>query len=633
MVANVFLIAGYCRRKNNSYGKKGETMSDSGANYMFSDIAHHWAKGCIVALAKRGLVGGYPNGTFRPLAVVSRAEFAVLVRRVFPELPIKRPAQSFPDVLAQYWANEAIAWASERGLFSGDESGRFLPQQTISRVQAVVVLTAALSAEQASEAMSSAESDKAEQQTEQLVEQTFTDAAAIPSYGRAAVGKAIAANLFESSLEPRALLPNQALTRGEAAALLCQALAIPAAELTEAATLTKALVQDKQTLFQQFIQQEKGFDAEKLAFLDRGIRNSPFRSQTSWASATFQRTGPKATALPLPLANAAPYPSRGDRPAMDATGLDFLASDLLSACVCVATTQADQIHARWLGREAFVNRQMWSATKFIPILNVIDQANGIAPRTPIEDCSIRRAGAKGFPFSVLASGIMSYDNRVATSNSLAAMFKRFNTPEGLEKWTSGLTGNQKLAFQGRYGEVPFIEYPELWDSKARKVLVRSPQKAHRGQNLVSTYDLTRLITMVGWHWRLPRQAIVPNAQGHSLGGLIRAMGVDTARYMDVALETLELTSIVRSPAIISKSGFGRSDERDRTELTYCALAEFDLPRVGASDPTASHQHYAIAMTLIAAQRTGDANQEARVVDALMAAEVTEIIRRLVLGKL
>ncbi|MEM8503070.1 MAG: S-layer homology domain-containing protein [Cyanobacteria bacterium P01_D01_bin.1] len=600
---------------------------------MFSDVAYHWAKGCIVALAARGLVGGYPNGTFRPLAVVSRAEFAVLIRQTFPDLPIKQSAQPFPDVLAQYWANEAITWTSERGLFRGDELGRFLPRQTISRIQAIVVMMAALSAEQASEAMSSADVIKAEQQTEQLVNQTFTDAATIPSYGRTAVGRAIAANLFESLPEPRALLPNQSLTRGESAALLCRALAIPTAKLTEASVFTKALVQNKQTLFQQFIQQEKEFNAEKLAFLDRGIRSSPFRDQQSQAVAVLQQAGPEV-AVSLPLTNATAYPGRSDRPSVDVTGLDFLASDILSACVCVATTKAGKLNARWLGREAFVNRQMWSATKFIPLLNVIDQANGASPKTVIENCLIRRAGSgAGFPFSDLASSIMSYDNRVATSNSLAAMFKRFTTPTTLEKWTRQLTGSQKLAFQGRYGEVPFIEYPELWDAKAQKVVIQSPGQAHRGQNLVSTYDLTRLITMVGWHWRLPRHAIVPNAQGHSLSGLIRAMGVDTARYVDVALETLELTQVVRSPAIISKSGFGRSDERDRTELTYCALAEFDLPRLGASDPTASHQHYAIAMTLIAAQQTGDANQEARFVDALMAAEVTDIIRRLVLGKL
>ena len=151
---------------------------------MFSDIAHYWAKGCILALARRGLVSGYPNGTFRPLAVVSRAEFAALMRQVFPDLPMKRSARSFPDVLPQYWASEAIAWASERGLFSGDESGRFLPGQTISRVQAIIVLVAALSAEQASEAMSPAEVAQAARQREELIDRTFLDADTVPSYGR-----------------------------------------------------------------------------------------------------------------------------------------------------------------------------------------------------------------------------------------------------------------------------------------------------------------------------------------------------------------------------------------------------------------------------------------------------------------
>lgn len=636
---------------------------------MFSDIAHHWARGCIIALAKQGLVGGYPNGTFRPLAVVSRAEFAVLMRRAFPDLPIKRSLEGsierpsplsdsladsqfgrqfdgqfggqlggpFADVPSQYWASQAITWTFERALFSGDQSGRFLPRQSISRVQAVVVLMAALSAEQSSEAASLADINSAKQQVEQLIDQTFTDAAAVPNYGRSAVSRAIAAGLFESLLEPRALLPNQSLTRGEAAALLCRALDISPIAQT-GPVLTKALTRDRKARFEQFMQQEAGFGAEKLAFLDLGIRTSPFRHQRSRAALSLQQAEPKV-AIPLSLTNAAPYPSRGDRPEMDATGLDFLAAEMLSACVCVSTTESGQLSARWLGREAFINRQMWSATKFIPLLYLIDQANRIAPREPIENYIIRRAGATaGFPFSELASGIMSYDNRIATSNSLSAMFKRFTTPAALEKWTRQLTGNQKLSFQGRYGEIPFMEYPELWDAKARKAVIKSPGQAHRGQNLVSTYDLTRLITMLGWHWRLPRRAIVPNVQGHSLSSLIQAMGVDTARYVDVALETLELTNLVRSdlvrsPVILSKSGFGRSDQRDRTELTYCALAEFDLPRVGASDPTASHQHYVIAMTLIAAQRTGDGNQEARFVDALMAAEVTEIIRRLVLGKL
>ena len=150
---------------------------------------------------------------------------------------------------------------------------------------------------------------------------------------------------------------------------------------------------------------------------------------------------------------------------------------------------------------------------------------------------------------------------------------------------------------------------------------------------MSTYDLTRLLTMAGWHWQLPRAAILPNVQSHSVESVLRAMGVDTARYVDIALAKLGLASEVKDPVIVSKSGFGRSDQRDRTELTYSALVQFSLPRLGALDPTASYQYYSFALTLIAAQATGDANQEARFVDALMAAEVTELIRRIVMGTL
>ncbi|MGB3672749.1 MAG: S-layer homology domain-containing protein [Phormidesmis sp.] len=599
---------------------------------MFLDIAQHWASKCIVALAARNVIKGYPNGTFRPQAVVSRAEFAALMQKALPQLPIVREAIAFTDVPPEFWASDAIAWVSERGLFSGYGDRRFLPNQTISRVQTLVVLVAGISAEPASETTSQLETAAATaQKRQQQIEQNFIDASEIPAYARESVGVAIEYALLENLPEPRALLPNQAISRGEVAALLCRRLSIPTEEWASSyLERYPKLSQGRQAIFQGLLRQENGFDALKLAFLDRSIQQSPYRNDTSQAASRLQ----KPEAVPLALDRAAPYPSRGDRPAIDASGLDFLSPEILSGCVCIATAEAGQLRAKWLGRDALVNRQMWSATKFIPLLNLIDRANGLAPTTDIDLCQVRRAGSQnGFAFNELASGIMSYDNRIATSNSLAAMFKHFNTPAGLEKWTRQMTGNQQLAFQGRYGEVPFIQSPELWDSRSRKVLIKSPGVDHRGQNLMSTYDLTRLVTMASWHWRLPRQAIIPNAQAHSLESVLRAMGVDTARYVDVALETLGLSEGVVSPVILSKSGFGRSDERDRTELTYCALVQFSLPRPGATDPTASYQQYSFSLTLIAAQRTGDGNAEARFVDALMAAEVTEIIRRIVLGQL
>ena len=598
---------------------------------MFSDTTSHWATRCIEALAKRGIIQGYPNGTFRPNAVVSRAEFAVLMRRVFPELSAIRSELSFTDVFPEFWASDAIVWAAERGLFSGYENNRFRPNQTISRVQALVVVMSGLSALQATEAVSELEAMQAEQLRSQTLAQTFIDADEIPPYAKSAVGEAIASNIVETVFEPRALKPNQAITRGEVAALLCRTLAVPTAELVREYS---GLAQDKRSLFQQFLPQEDGFDAEKLAFLDRTIAQSPYRNDIKSAAIRLQLSGQLDSAIPVGLKDERDYPARGSQPKIDESGLDFLSSEIRSACVCISSASGDQLKARWLGRRALENRQMWSSTKFIPLLNLVDRVNGLAPTTDIDQCRIRRAGASGgFPFNALATGIMSYDNRIATSNSLAAMFKHFNTPVGLEKWTQQLTGNQKLSFQGRYGEVPFIQYPELWDSKSKRVLLKSPMQDHQGQNLVSTYDLTRLITMASWHWRLSPQAVIPNLQTHSLESVLRAMGVDTARYVDVALETLGLTDWVKSSVILSKSGFGRSDLRDRTELTYCALVQFSLPRTDATDFSASHQHYSFGLTLIAAQRTGDANQEARFVDALMATEVTEIIRRIVKGEL
>ncbi|MGD1900204.1 MAG: S-layer homology domain-containing protein [Phormidesmis sp.] len=462
---------------------------------MFSDIAQHWASECIVALAKRNIIQGYPNGTFRPKAVVSRAEFAALMQRVFPEAPSKKGVIAFRDVLPEFWASGAIAWASERGLFSGYEDNRFLPNKTLSRVQALVVLMAGVSAEQSSEAVSAPEATEVEQALTQQTKQIFSDADTIPAYAQEAIGKAIQRGVLETLPEPRPLLPSQSISRGEVAALLCKVLAIPASELTGK---RPGLAQDKRSIFQTLFRQETGFDAAELAFLDKKIQQSPYRNDIKQVAVRLQ----SPDGVPLNLDNSAPYPHRGERPAIDGSGLDFLSPEILSGCLCVATSSQGELKARWLGRDALTNRQMWSSTKFISLLNLIDRANGTAALTDIDQCRIRRAGGQGgFAFNALASGIMSYDNRIATSNSLAAMFKHFNTPAGLEKWTRQMTGNQQLSFQGRYGEVPFIQTPELWDSKTKRVLIKSPGEAHQGQNLVSTYDLTRLITMAGWHWR------------------------------------------------------------------------------------------------------------------------------------
>lgn len=620
---------------------------------MFSDIANHWANQCIHTLAQQKIVRGYPNGTFRPSATITRAEFAALMPRVFGEMSERQAARAFRDVPRQHWAHEAVTWANQHDLFSGYADGSFRPRQAMSRVQAIVVVISGLQAIQGVAAVIEPENDFSNgaepAATSERAAQYFRDAADIPIYAQAAIAAALEQQLLEPLSQRRFLRPNQPITRGEVAALLCRALAIPVTETTGPdIDLYPGLTDDQQETFERFLQQESTFDASRLAFLDSGIERSRYRSDIAQYAKRLQSWPSESlSSVSAPLNKTAAYPEIGKMFFVNEGGLEFLPPDILSGCVCLSTVQADQRQTRWLGRDALSDRQLWSATKFVPLLNTAARANAIAPTVAIDKYRIRAMGAtdQSYAFDELASGIMNYSNRIATSNALAVTFKNFETPERLEAWTQQMTGNQALSFQGRYGEEPFIEHPELWNPPTNQAVLRSSAQRHNGQNLMSTYDLTRLITMAAWHSQIPKSAQIPDIQSHSLAAIIRAMGVDTARYVDVALETLGLADWVRSPVIISKCGFGRSSDRDQTELTYCALAQFSLPRhiarqtnkqttaPAAPDFTASYHQYSLGFTLIAAQNATDPNQEARYVDALMASAVTEIIRRTVLGTL
>lgn len=183
---------------------------NTSAAWAFSDTATYWGRACIDQLSQRKLVNGYPNGTFRPDAPVTRAEFAVLMLNAFPNTPRSRTAPAFRDVPRTYWAYRAIRDAAERQFFSGYPDGTFQPTQPIPRVQAIAIVTNALK-------------HPAPNNPEQLLRQYFTDAAQIPSYARGAIAAGTLNRLVVNYPQLRQLRPNQGSTRGEVAALLCQA--------------------------------------------------------------------------------------------------------------------------------------------------------------------------------------------------------------------------------------------------------------------------------------------------------------------------------------------------------------------------------------------------------------------------
>ncbi|MBD0335732.1 MAG: WG repeat-containing protein [Cyanobacteria bacterium Co-bin13] len=177
----------------------------------FSDTQSHWAATCIDQLAAKGLVSGYPEGTFRPQATLTRTEFAVLMLNSFGSVEPTRQAPAFRDVPSNFWGYRAIREAYAREFFSGYPDGMFRPAEAIPRVQAIAILANATH-------MSSRETP------ETVLQRHFDDAQQVPEYARKAIAAGTVGRLVVNYPSLRQLQPNRAITRGEVAAVLCQSL-------------------------------------------------------------------------------------------------------------------------------------------------------------------------------------------------------------------------------------------------------------------------------------------------------------------------------------------------------------------------------------------------------------------------
>ena len=91
-----------------------------------------------------GILSGYPDGTFRPNAELTRAEFVVMLQRLLfePRTSWLGPGISFTDINAEddHWALAYLTSACERGWLSGYSDGSLRPDGNITRAEASVIL-------------------------------------------------------------------------------------------------------------------------------------------------------------------------------------------------------------------------------------------------------------------------------------------------------------------------------------------------------------------------------------------------------------------------------------------------------------------------------------------------------------
>lgn len=108
----------------------------------FPDVPNgYWAADAIENLTARGVLAGYPDGTFRPDEAINRAQIAtVLARLRVPQAVKTVEGTQFADVPPDYWAANNIKTAVKLGLITGYPDGTFRPTIPIDRVDAVVMI-------------------------------------------------------------------------------------------------------------------------------------------------------------------------------------------------------------------------------------------------------------------------------------------------------------------------------------------------------------------------------------------------------------------------------------------------------------------------------------------------------------
>lgn len=115
----------------------------STANSTFSDQSAipDWAKEAITTAAAQGIVGGYPDGTFRPSASINRSEMAVMIAKAL-ELPLDSSGtSSYSDKTSiPAWAIGAVEALTAEGLMQGRSGNRFAPEATSTRAEAATLL-------------------------------------------------------------------------------------------------------------------------------------------------------------------------------------------------------------------------------------------------------------------------------------------------------------------------------------------------------------------------------------------------------------------------------------------------------------------------------------------------------------
>ncbi len=177
---------------------------------VYSDIDQkYWAANAITFLTKKGIIKGYPDGTFRPDETVTRAEFVTLLVKLLNMNTATNASLPYSDMNTNHWAYRNIKISNDAGLIKGYPDGTFKPENTVKKAEVMSIVSK----------ISNINYDLSDKEVNAVLDPYF-DKKFVPKWAVLSTAKAIKEKLVTNHAFSEFVLANKNSTRSEVASML-----------------------------------------------------------------------------------------------------------------------------------------------------------------------------------------------------------------------------------------------------------------------------------------------------------------------------------------------------------------------------------------------------------------------------
>ncbi|MEN2776865.1 S-layer homology domain-containing protein, partial [Acetivibrio clariflavus] len=159
----------------------------------------------IEMLASKGIIRGYPDGTFRPDSNMTRADVSVVLAKSIGLDPAESNLTFKDSKDIPKWAEGFIQAIVDKGIIKGYDDGEFKPNRVLTRKEMVVMAVNAFNIEGIE------------------IELPFADSDAIPNWAKTSVSKAFSSNIVKGYAD-NTFKPDKEVTRAEVCTIIAKCL-------------------------------------------------------------------------------------------------------------------------------------------------------------------------------------------------------------------------------------------------------------------------------------------------------------------------------------------------------------------------------------------------------------------------